>query len=239
MPASPFTLLEFTPARTSPGLPENAIHLWRIELDRHPVDSCRSLLSQDESERAQRFATETLQRRFSVARASLRRILAGYLPPDGAKPADPEDLIFAYGPNGKPALALDPAREASAPLEFNLSHSDELALLAVCRRPVGIDIEPIRPLANAIAIARRTFPPAVTQELEGLPERDLPQGFFQHWTALEARAKLHGGGIFSDDRSRVPPTLLHLIPRQDWIACLASGLTAPTIVGYQLGPQAQ
>ena len=52
-------------------------------------------------------------------------------------------LRFALGPHGKPALAHDGADEGD--LRFNLSHSGDLALVAVTAgREVGVDIERAR-----------------------------------------------------------------------------------------------
>jgi 4'-phosphopantetheinyl transferase len=274
MTESPAEPLAFTPTGTAPPLPANAIHLWRIELDRFAIEFGDPLLSADERERARRFATPTLQRRFTVARASLRQILADYLsamqgelgkggpsirskaPPSGAATratgVRPKQLRFEYGPHGKPSLPAiagpydaeangvraqasreGHGREASPPLEFNLSHSGEVALLALSTAPVGIDLEPIRPLTDALAIARRTFPPAIADELAGLQGSHLLTRFFHHWTALEARVKLHGEAIFTGDRvDENPQTLHHLIPKEGWIACLASNLPDPAISGF-------
>jgi hypothetical protein len=65
---------------------------------------------------------------------AVRGILAGYLG------RAPETLRFARAPLGKPALLAEPTE-----LEFNLTHSDWCALVAVARgRRVGVDVEGIR-----------------------------------------------------------------------------------------------
>ena len=57
------------------------LHLWRVYLREEPANirqlSC--LLRTEERERAARFVTEPLRARFTVCRAALRSILAGYL----------------------------------------------------------------------------------------------------------------------------------------------------------------
>ena len=75
-------------------------------------------------------------------------------------------------PGGKPALA---GRED---VLFSVSDSADLALVAIARAEIGVDVERIRdrPVA-ARAEARRL-------EL-----------FFEHWTAAEARGKARGGGL--------------------------------------------
>jgi 4'-phosphopantetheinyl transferase len=75
-------------------------------------------------------------------------------------------------------------------LRFNLSHSQEMALVAVALEiEVGVDVERIRPLPEFIAIARRFFPPG-----EPLP-RDAEE-FFRAWTRIEAQLKARGVGLY-------------------------------------------
>ena len=85
-------------------------------------------LAPDERLRAQRFRFERDAWKFSVARVTLRRILAKYLS------VAPAWITFAYGPHGKPELA-----SPRAPLMFNVSHSADLAVYAVAwNRRVGV-----------------------------------------------------------------------------------------------------
>lgn len=68
--------------------------------------------------------------RREAARAALAEVLSRYL---GLEPAEIE---LERGEHGKPALPGDPP-----PLEFNLSHSAGLVLIAVTAgRPVGVDV---------------------------------------------------------------------------------------------------
>jgi phosphopantetheinyl transferase len=77
-----------------------------------------------------------------------------------------------------------------------VSHSGDLAAVAASRAgPVGIDVEAVRPLRHALALAGRYFEPAAAARVERAtgPERDVT--FLQHWTRLEAAAKATGRGI--------------------------------------------
>ena len=170
----------------SPLVPGH-IHVWQISLEADPttLTAHRILLSDDERQRADRFALPDLRRRFTVARANLRQLLATYIF------QDPRDLQFIYGTTGKPEL-LD------QPCHFNLSHTDDLALIAIAPcgpdNAVGIDLEKIRPL-DYQAVARPV--------LSELDQRALAQAtpsaqadlFFQLWVRHEARAKATGAGI--------------------------------------------
>lgn len=77
---------------------------------------------------------------------------------------------------------------AAAPLHLNLSHSGPLLAAAVSQRPVGIDIERIRPRAVA-AQTDRVFCPAEARTLAGLEDAARLARFFQLWTLKEAVAK--------------------------------------------------
>lgn len=202
-------IAQWTPAIAPPPLAADGLHLWRIELD-SPGPSLRPLLAADERQRADRFVTERLRNRFIRARGSLRAILGRYLD----RPAT--GLEFEYGELGKPAL-----REGGD-LAFNLSHADNLALLAIARAPVGVDLEPLRDRGDLRRVAERMFSPAAQAELQNLTGDDLTLAFFRHWTALEARAKQYGGGIFTPGDPAAECHTSHFLPRPGWIACVAA-----------------
>lgn len=84
---------------------------------------------------------------------------------------------------------------AAAPLHLNLSHSGALLAAAVSRRPVGIDIERIRPRAVA-AQAGRVFCAGEARALEGLDDSARLAVFFQLWTLKEAASKAAGLSIW-------------------------------------------
>jgi 4'-phosphopantetheinyl transferase len=180
-----------SPAEPPPLAPE-AVHVWRVRLD-PPGDlsDAWELLSDVERGRARRFVQEHHRRRFVSAHAALRRILAGYT----ARP--PRELEFTSGPHGKPALAIPEARSRPK-LEFNLSHSADLALVAVAwGRPVGVDLERWEREMDHLELAKRFFSPTERASLETLAERrdDLVRGFFAAWSRKEAYLKARGEGV--------------------------------------------
>jgi 4'-phosphopantetheinyl transferase len=144
-------------------------------------------LSDDERQRARRFAFDRDRRRFVVARARLRKELGSRL---GVLPAAVE---LQYGAHGKPALA---GRFAEAELRFNVSHCDDVVVYAFAAgREVGIDVEAIRALPDADAIAARFFSSRENIAYRALHPRDRPLGFFQCWTRKEAFIKALGEGL--------------------------------------------
>lgn len=98
------------------------------------------------------------------------------------------------GENGKPRLAVAPER-----LSFNLSHSGDLALVAIAPGgvEVGVDLERLRPRRDLVRLAERWLPPADVAAVAAAspgPEREAV--FYAAWTRHEARVKCVGSGLF-------------------------------------------
>lgn len=164
----------------------DAVHVWSFRLDVTPkhLETLRSWLGDSERQRADRFRFQRHRDRFAAGRGQLREVLARYLG------VEPSAVAFEYGPEGKPRLA------GEGTLRFNLSHSEDQALLAVARdREVGVDIEKIRPELECEAMASRFFSPAEATALKSLPVSVRPQAFFAIWTRKEAFIKAKGGGL--------------------------------------------
>lgn len=170
------------------ALPSNEVHVWRVELEPDTLLAGHGwdLLSPDERARADRFRLAPDRRRFIAGRSAVRTVLSAYVNQSG------RSLRFRYGPTGKPALML--AGVEAAPC-FNLSHSGRVAILAVARRPVGVDIEEVRPLPDAYTVARRFFSSAEQEALSAVPAADWLRGFFSCWTRKEAFIKGTGDGF--------------------------------------------
>jgi 4'-phosphopantetheinyl transferase len=166
------------------------VHVWQVRLDGsdHELSLAglsRALLSDDESRRADRFRFARDRRRFIAARAALRRILSGYLLCDAA------ELRFEYAEHGKPGLAYPVSG-----IRFNVSHSDNLALLAVVsEREIGVDVEQIRADVETDTLAERFFSVAERVALRGLDESARVAAFFRCWTCKEAYLKAKGFGL--------------------------------------------
>lgn len=136
--------LEFLPAPDRLELPEDEVHVWRVDLDT------------------------------VASRWALREILGRYL---GLRA---DELRFETGRHGKPRLA-----NPDAELAFNLSHSRSLALVAVARREVGVDVERLR--------AKR------------------PVDFYRRWADREARVKYLGTGLTGPVPPDSPEPAVHRV----------------------------
>jgi 4'-phosphopantetheinyl transferase len=167
------------------NLEPDQVDIWRVFLGREAdlVKVTESTLSVDESERADRFHFAADRHRFVVAHVALRNILSRYLN------CKPEDLSFSVNQYGKPSLS-------DHKLEFNLTHSGDLALIAVTlERKVGVDVERIRSDMELESIASRYFSQGEVSEFLTLHPEQRVAGFFTCWTRKEAYIKAQGVGL--------------------------------------------
>ncbi len=177
------------PARLS--LQPGEVHLWRVKLKAGEDTLLRllAMLAEDERARGERFRFPHDRRRYIVAHGALRLILSRYLG------CPPQAIRFQHNPYGKPALAPD-GQARAAPLHFNLSHSDELALIGLAlHSQIGVDVEHIRPELGDEHIAERFFSPREVATLRSLPASEQLQAFFRCWTCKEAFVKARGQGL--------------------------------------------
>lgn len=135
------------------------LHVWQARLDSGGWAAAGDLPAA-ERDRAAGLHRAEARRRWVASRWALRGVLGRYLE------REPAEVELRFGSRGKPMLA-----EAEASLRFNLSHSGELALIAVASgREVGVDVERIR---------------------------SKPAAYYAAWTRREAIAKCHGAGLWA------------------------------------------
>ncbi len=196
------------------------VHLWLIDLavERR---GCQDFLSSAEKRKAARYLDPESRRRYTNARGSMRTILGAYLDTPGDR------LEIRHGRLGKPFI--DAPGETD--LSFNLSHCGDAALLAVhASSAIGVDLERIAPRPNARKIARRIFDSQLYNAIEPLPEPVFLQHFFTHWTALEARVKCQGLGVFSTPDPEI--AVASFRPIDDHIAAVALPSAVPPIATW-------
>lgn len=212
-------------------LAKTRVDIWQYPLHTE-FSNAADLLSEDELTRAKRYHFPHHQRRFTVARAMLRRILAGYLS------TSPAELVFSYNKHGKPELV-----NASS-LQFNLSHSGDLAILAVGKKfPLGIDVEffSARPYEG---IGNHLFSASEQQGLFKVDDTLKPLAFFHIWAQKEAFIKACGLGLAYPTQSFDVPILppanqccIDTVHKQNWqlvsfmpkVACSAALCHHPII----------
>ncbi len=177
------------PAPPMPALGAKGVHVWRASLRQPPavVEAFLGTLAPDEEARARRFRHEKDRQAYIVARGLLRLLLAHYLRRTAG------EIRFSVNPYGKPALDPPPGE---APLQFNLSHSADLVLLAVADgREVGVDVERVRTMSDLEGLAERYFAEREYRELCALPDVHRQAAFFNCWSRKEAFIKALGKGL--------------------------------------------
>ena len=182
--------------RTSPRCTEQprrgspVIDFWSFSLrcDGGLLKKAGQLLTAAELQRAGRFRFDRHRRRFVVRRA-MRRVLLAHL-----AGVSPSELAIEESAGGKPFL-----RDAN--IEFNASHSGDLAVIVTGCTSLGVDVESLdRPL-DYLRFARHSFTEEEFVDIERCRGDDLRLAFFNCWTGKEAYIKAIGLGLGKDLRS--------------------------------------
>ncbi len=169
-----------------PTLADGEVHVWRVPLclPDARIEGLWHTLDATERRKAESYRFERHRRRYIAATGALRSLLGRYM---GVQAAG---VRFVYGAHGKPILAAERA------IEFNLSHSGDLALCAVARgRALGVDVERLRAIDEAEGIAEQFFAPGERAALRELPPSARAEAFLRCWTCKEAYLKARGEGL--------------------------------------------
>ena len=142
------------------------------------LDDALAQLSEQRREQALRFKHEAGRRACAAAYLLLCRGLR-------EEYGITEKPVFGYGEHGKPFLV------GHQDIHFNLSHCREAAACYVSDRPVGIDVEAIRPAKESLL--RYTMSDSEVEWIRSSPQADL--AFTCLWTKKEALVKLTGQGL--------------------------------------------
>jgi 4'-phosphopantetheinyl transferase len=170
----------------SSGNETGFIDVWRVDLSKSKLDELRSILSEDEIQRADKFVFDKDRNTFSRSRCCLRLILADCLQ------CEPEEIEFSFNEHGRPEISSPTLNS----FNFNLTHSGDMALIAVSRgRRVGIDLNYLGQARDWQPIAKRSFSMAEQRALFLLPETDREKVFYQIWGQKEAYTKALGTGF--------------------------------------------
>jgi len=175
---------------TNTKLEEGEIHLWLSYLNLHEarLKHLYPLLDAKEKERSERFKFYKHRKRFIASHGFMRSVLSLYL----NMPA--QQLEFNLRKQGKPELVLT---KEQPKLHFNLSHSNNLALLAIRQsHEVGIDVEFMERKNEWGKVIKRFFTEPEQKAIFSLPEDQQRTAFFKVWTRKEAHMKVTGQGLY-------------------------------------------
>jgi 4'-phosphopantetheinyl transferase len=165
------------------------VHVLAMSLEVTPkaLSSFQRILCSSEMERARRFRLDQHRNRFIAGRGFMRTLLSHYLQ------TEPATLEFVYNCYGKPSLS---GAFAQSELNFNLAHSESVALFAIARAgAIGVDVERIRPLTEADKLVTQYCSAREITVFQKLPPDQKPVAFFNLWTRKEAWLKATGKGI--------------------------------------------
>lgn len=148
------------------------------------------LMNEEKQRKVNRFRFEDDKKRTVAGEMLARKAIAGWCN------ISAEEIVFGTHENGKPfAEHFD--------VEFNISHSGNIVVCAVDDKPIGIDVEQIRPVN--LKIAKRIYTQDELFYLFGFnpaeadfsisPDNEMLKRFFELWTAKEANLKYIGTGI--------------------------------------------
>ncbi len=180
-------LISKNPAHNQLNFEEHPIHIWHIPLNDVILgDSYTNILSEMETERANRIRIPDVRDQYVKTRFATRKILGIYLK------KKPEHVKFEYTNFHKPYLYLNPHA-----IEFNVSHSSTYALCAVSHdRLVGVDIEKVKHLDNLDQIVKNTFTTKELTDYLKTPLKEKLVYFYRAWSRKEAFVKAQGKGMF-------------------------------------------
>jgi 4'-phosphopantetheinyl transferase len=167
------------------------VHVWTFTVPATMAEAAPlfALLSDTERHRIGRYVYERERARAITCRGMLRALLSRYLR------MTPQRIEFQTEPNGKPFVT------SAEGWHFNLSHSGELAAVALSREAeVGIDVERMDPEFPRADVGPEFLALEELAALKALPENAQTASFYQYWTLKEALLKAGGIGLLQDPR---------------------------------------
>ena len=165
---------------------EGELQLWRLNTSIATyTEECFSLLSSDEQQRAKHLDNTKHRQRFITTRLALRRLLSQKLA------CKPETIQFSYNNAARPQL-----KHPSSTLQFNISHSDNISLIAIADKLlIGVDIEQNNVNIEHLQVAHSVFCKNEIQLLVDKTNSSQRILFYRIWTIKEAVLKLLGTGF--------------------------------------------
>lgn len=146
------------------------------------IQFCKQLMPEERRAAVLRLRSADSRRRTIAGELLARQMIAQQCG------ISPDSICFGRSGRGKPF-----ARGLS--VEFSVSHSGELVLCAVSDKPVGADIEKVRPVKDRLIARVCTQKELYFVNDRNLSEDEKTKRFFRVWTGKEAYFKFTGTGI--------------------------------------------
>ncbi|MDH6019490.1 4'-phosphopantetheinyl transferase family protein [Vibrio splendidus] len=181
----------------------SVVDLWLCSLSHlndqpDNVSQLKKRLTADEIAKVERYRMPSSQIQALYVRNYLRKVLSRY------SDLMPEAWRFEYGEKGKPSLVVE--QQLKTGLNFNISHSKEHLLIAVCQIEgkqvqLGVDIEHARSSTNIDSIMKHYFSDKELADLLELSKEEQRERFFDLWALKESYIKATGKGLATSLRS--------------------------------------
>ena len=167
---------------------EDGILVYLVELNLLNTEEFMPFLSEDEKNRAERLKVEKKKNQFIITRGLLRNLISACL-----LETKPEEVHFFYAEHGKPGINN---KFYNKPIEFNVSHSGDYALLALTlEHRLGVDIEEVNPSIEYLSLGKRFFSPNEIEQLERYDASKRLDAFYRCWARKESFIKAEGSGV--------------------------------------------
>lgn len=171
-----------------PGPGEVHIFIVDIAQAKVPASDFLACMSPEEKKKADAYRFYADRERFVVARGILRTLLGDVLSVNAGS------ITFETAPTGKPKLSIQ--HGITPPLSFNVSHSGNIALIALAAdRDIGLDVEHMRDIPDADRLVEAFFSKTEREQYNAIPPEKRSHFFYTLWTCKEAIVKATGEGL--------------------------------------------
>lgn len=162
---------------------DRGIKLYKIELSKfqESVSSLIAFLSPFEKNRANRYHFSNDKNRFIISRTVLKFLLSKQTG------LDVNEIVLDKYSNKKPCLPSHPS------IFFNVTHAGDYALIAIAKKPVGVDIEHVNKDFDYNEILSGIFNKSEIDDV--FSSNNKQRTFYKLWTRKEAIVKATGKGI--------------------------------------------
>lgn len=170
-----------------PDFSEN--HVFVIDTNRYysqVKDSYEGVLTEQECKKALKFLRIEDYRNYVARKYFIRKLLAVYLG------ESPQEITFQLSAQKKPYIEG---------IEFNVSHSAEMAVVALSKAPVGIDIEFVKADFSYHTLLVDCFDSKEQDAIHRANDQLL--AFYTLWTRKEALLKASGDGLVKEQLNKV------------------------------------
>lgn len=166
------------------------LHIWLLPPPASPREAPADELDRYERQRAAAYRRQSDRQLYVAAHVGLRRVLSVYTGVAPQRlPIGREWCEECGDRHGRPVLVDLPG----AP-EFSLSHSRGLALVAVARTRLGVDVQAL-PSQETVDACLPLLHPAERQEIARIPADERRTAFARLWSRKESYLKGLGTGL--------------------------------------------